>query len=209
MTPLVLIGDLVASRRSSLRQQLQEQLKGALDELNSDRSGLISPYTLTLGDEFQVVYERADRLFADCLTIAAAVHPVRMRFAISLGDISTELNPEQALGMDGPAFYQARDGIDALKRSGELFTLAGLGDPDQALAAGGLGLFSHQLSKWQANRLRILNRLLKGWRVERIAEELAISEQAVYKNINSGGLHAVIRLLTALTDTLNLTMQDT
>lgn len=208
MTPLVLIGDLVASRRSSLRQQLQEQLKGALDDLNRDRSGLISPYTLTLGDEFQVVYERADRLFADCLSIAAAVHPVRMRFAISLGDISTELNPEQALGMDGPAFYQARDGIDALKRSGELFTLAGLNDTDQALAAGGLGLFSHQLSKWQANRLRILSHLLQGWRVERIAKQLDISEQAVYKNINSGGLHAVIRLLTALTDTLNLTMQD-
>lgn len=203
MTPLVLIGDLVASRRSSLRQQLQEQLKGALDELNRDRTGLISPYTLTLGDEFQVVYDSADRLFADCLSISAAVHPVRMRYALSLGDITTELNPDQALGMDGPAFYQARDGIDQLKRSGELFTLAGLPDNEQALAAGGLGLFSHQLSKWNANRLHILKRLLQGWRVERIAEELSISEQAVYKNINSGGLHAVIRLLRAVTERIN------
>jgi len=208
MTPLVLIGDLVASRRSSLRQQLQEQLKGALDDLNQDRNGLTSPYTITLGDEFQVVYDQADRVFADCLSIAAAIYPVRMRFSLSLGDISTELNPDQALGMDGPAFYQARDGIDQLKRSGELFTLAGLSEAEQPLATGGLGLFSHQLNKWNANRLHILNRLLLGWRVERIAEELNISEQAVYKNINSGGLHAVIRLLTALTQTLNQSMRS-
>lgn len=207
MTPLVLIGDLVASRRSSLRQQLQEQLKGALNSLNQDRDGLTSPYTVTLGDEFQVVYDQADRLFADCMAIAAAVHPVRMRFSLSLGDISTALNPDQALGMDGPAFYQARDGIDQLKRSGELFALAGLDKPEQALASGGLGLFSHQLGKWNANRLHILNRLLLGWRVERIAEELSISEQAVYKNINSGGLHAVIRLLQALTAALNESMR--
>lgn len=206
MTPLVLIGDLVASRRSSLRQQLQEQLKSALDDLNQDRNGLISPYTITLGDEFQVVYDQADRVFADCLAIAAAVYPVRMRFSLSLGAISTELNPDQALGMDGPAFYQARDGIDQLKRSGELYALAGLDEAEQTLASGGLGLFSHQLNKWNANRLHILNRLLSGWRVERIAEELNISEQAVYKNINSGGLHAVIRLLTALTQTLNRSM---
>ncbi|PTY37327.1 hypothetical protein BGP77_06095 [Saccharospirillum sp. MSK14-1] len=202
-----MIGDLVASRRSSLRQQLQEQLKQALDDLNQDRTGLTSPYTITLGDEFQVVYEQADRVFADCLAIAAAVYPVRMRFSLSLGEISTELNPDQALGMDGPAFYQARDGIDQLKRSGELFRLAGLNDAEQPLATGGLGLFSHQLNKWNANRLHILNRLLQDWRVERIAEELNISEQAVYKNINSGGLHAVIRLLTALTQTLNESMR--
>lgn len=207
MIPLVLIGDLVASRRSSLRQQLQEQLKGALDDLNQNRNGLTSPYTITLGDEFQVVYDQADRVFADCLAIAAAVYPVRMRFSLSLGAISTDLNPDQALGMDGPAFYQARDGIDRLKRSGELFTLAGLSESEQPLASGGLGLFSHQLNKWNANRLHILNRLLLGWRVERIAEELNISEQAVYKNINSGGLHAVIRLLTALTQTLNQSMR--
>lgn len=208
MVPLVLIGDLVASRRSSLRQQLQEQLKGALDELNQNRDGLTSPYTLTLGDEFQVVYQDATRLFADCLAISAAVHPVRMRFSLSLGEISTELNPNQALGMDGPAFYQARDGIDQLKRSGELFTLAGLPANEDALAAGGLGLFSHLLGKWNANRLHILNRLLLGWRVERIAEELNISEQAVYKNINSGGLHAVIRLLKALTVSINQGIGD-
>jgi hypothetical protein len=35
-------------------------------------------------------------------------------------EISTELNRDQALEMDGRAFYRARDGIDGLKDSGGL-----------------------------------------------------------------------------------------
>ena len=51
---------------------------------------------------------------------------------------------DQALGMDGPAFYRARDGIDQLKDSGDLIRLEGLPDRWVTLAEGSLRL----LSKW-------------------------------------------------------------
>lgn len=200
---LVLVGDLVASRHSPHRQDLQHRLKAVLKRLNQQTAGLASPYTLTLGDEFQAVFTRADTVFDDMVQILAALHPDRVRFALGLGEITTELNPDQALGMDGPAFYRAREGIEKLKDSGELFTLEGLPDTWAELARGSLSLLSNRVAKWEANRLAILHGLLMDKPVKDIAHELGISEQAVYKNINNGGLKAVMQVLSALAQLLN------
>jgi hypothetical protein len=200
---LVLIGDLVASRDSTNRKALQQRLKAVLTHLNERPVGPVSPYTLTLGDEFQAVFATADPVFDDMVQILAALHPVRVRFCLGLGEISTELNRDQALGMDGPAFYRARDGIDRLKDSGDLFRLEGLPDTWAALADGSLRLLSKAMQKWEANRLAVLHGLLTDLPVKRIAGDLEVTEQAVYKNISSGGLEAVIQVMSALTGILS------
>lgn len=206
MPYLVLIADLVASRRAPERQSLQHRLTAELNTLNRETPRPTSPYTLTLGDEFQAVFDRADRIFADLVRLLSALHPMRIRFSLGLGAITTDLNPEQALGMDGPAFYAARDGIERLKASGDLLRIEGL--PDAALANGSLRLVSQRMDKWHANRFAILHRLMRDDSVQAIADDLGISEQAVYKNIHSGGLDAVIEVLSALTDILNRQLTD-
>jgi len=203
MVHLVLIADLVASRHTQDRQALQRCLKSELAALNYSKGGLTSPYTLTLGDEFQAVFNRADRVFIDLVGLLSALHPTRIRFSLGLGTITTDLNPDQALGMDGPAFYAARDGIERLKSSGDLLHIEGLPAGEAALANGSLRLISQHLEKWHANRFDILHSLMSGHSVQAIAERIDISEQAVYKNIHSGGLDAVIDVLSALTDIVN------
>jgi hypothetical protein len=203
MSYLVLIGDLVASRHSPDRKGLQNRLKALLTQLNEQPPKPVSPYTLTLGDEFQVVFNKADRLFVDILGIMQNLHPEQVRFSLGLGEIVTELNPDHAMGMDGPAFYRARDGINKLKQSGDLFHLEGLPENWAPLAEGTLRLLSQRIKKWEANRLAILHGLLLDQSVKTIAEGLGVSEQAVYKNIHSGGLEAVIQVLSALADNLN------
>jgi hypothetical protein len=203
MSYLVLIGDLIASRNSPNRKDLQNRLEAVLTKLNGRTPRPVSPYTLTLGDEFQAVFETADNVFDDIVQILKALHPDQVRFSLGLGTITTDLNPNQALGMDGPAFYRARDGIDQLKDSGDLIRIEGLPARWVTLAEGSLRLLSKWIQKWEANRLAILHGLLVGDPVKTIATDLGVSEQAVYKNIRSGGLEAVIQILSALTEILN------
>jgi len=135
--------------------------------------------------------------------IMAALHPDQVRFSLGLGNITTDLNLEQSLGMDGPAFYLAREGIDRLKDSGDLFHLDGLPENCALLAEGSLRLLSQRIQRWEANRFAILHGLLVGDPVKTIATRLSVSEQAVYKNIRSGGLEAVIQVLSSLTKMLD------
>jgi hypothetical protein len=208
MSYLVLIGDLIASRNSPNRKDLQNRLEAVLTKLNGGTPRPVSPYTLTLGDEFQAVFETADNVFDDIVQILKALHPDQVRFSLGLGTITTDLNPNQALGMDGPAFYRARDGIDQLKDSGDLIRIEGLPARWVTLAEGSLRLLSKWIQKWEANRLAILHGLLVGDPVKTIATDLGVSEQAVYKNIRSGGLEAVIQILSALTEILNTCLAE-
>lgn len=189
---LVIIGDMVDSRAIEDRAAVQARLNTELGRANADPAGIASPYTITLGDEFQAVLTAAPRAFRDAVALQAALHPVQVRFSLALGPLVTAINPRQALGMDGPAFHAARDGIDTLKQDGGRYRISGL-DPDvEALANAALRLVARAMDRWQSRRFAILRALQADTPVARIATDLGISEQAVYKNVSSGHLHDVL-----------------
>jgi len=160
MQRIALIGDIISSKQLSNRSQVQEKLKTVLQQLNSQRQsqGLLSPYTITLGDEFQAVFDRADWLFLDALTILLALDPVKVRFSFGLGTLETQINPKEAMGMDGPAFHYARSGIEELKKTSSIFTIIGEHNCIQLMQPT-LHLISRLAEKWQRNRWWIWYRL--------------------------------------------------
>lgn len=208
MQVLAVIGDLVRSRQVAQRRSLQARLGRALERVSADHRGLASPYTLTLGDEFQAVYRRADRLFPDLLDVLAAIHPVRARFAIGVGALRTPLNPQQALGMDGPAFHRARAALEALKREGGLWRVGA--EPAETWAAANhvLAYVGHHLAGWDVNRLRILRLRLSGVAVAAMVEEIGISRVAIHKNIRVAALDDVAAICHDVTAALNRALRD-
>lgn len=208
MSPyIVLIGDIEASKglEEGERYHVQEQLETVFEELNSSCSTIVSPYTVTLGDEFQAVFSRADRLFIHAWKILAALHPVKVRFSIGVGQITTSINREQSLGMDGPAFHLARQGVELLKENECLFNLSVQGNKSTCLSAinNSLYLFSDQLRTWNKNRLSILYMMETGMNYKQISKELGISEPAFYKNKEAASLEVVIDLFTDISEIIN------
>ena len=127
MNYLALIGDICGSRKVGERAQLQETLRCVLDQLNAAHGeGLVSPFTITLGDEFQAVLSTATPVWEMIAAIQSELFPVRVRFGLGLGEIETAINREAALGMDGPAFHLAREAMDVLKTEAGLYRVEGL-----------------------------------------------------------------------------------
>jgi hypothetical protein len=214
MKYLALIGDVVDSRRLPRRDEFQLKLEKTLKHTSSRNPSLASPYTITLGDEFQAVYRNADRLFADIFAIWRDLNPAAVRIAIGVGGMSTAINSKQALGMDGPAFHHARDAITVLKTTGHRLQLRG--DPPTPATAFDqwkllnhlFDLVSHQIGAWEKNRLHIMQGLLAGRSATEIEGELAISKVAVYKNINSGALEELRGVCTEVTKFLNQVLKQ-
>lgn len=209
MKYMAIIGDVVDSKRLQRRDEFQVKLAATLKQASTRNPSLASPYTITLGDEFQAVYRSADRLFADIFAIWRDLDPAKVRFAIGVGELSTAINSKQALGMDGPAFHQARNAINALKKTDYRLRLQGeplLQGPafDQwNLLNHIFDLISHSLSSWEKNRLHIMQGLLAGQSAAEIEEKMEISKVAVYKNINSGALAEMRGLCAEVTKFLN------
>lgn len=205
MTLICVIGDLVGSRRVEDRMGLQDRLRMTLDSINGTRKEhLLSPCTITLGDEYQAVYGDADSLFLDFFTVLRDLYPEKVRFSVGIGSLQTELNPRLAIGMDGPAFHVAREAMKSpFRRSGCLFHIGQAGlDPPPWIGTA-LSLVSHEVKAWKPNRFLVFQRLLAGVDVKVIAEEARISTTAVYKNIQSGGLEAIRHLLAEIAQWVN------
>lgn len=207
---LVLIGDLVRSRSAEDRASLQRQLSQCLDSLNAAAPDtLVSPYTLTLGDEFQAVRTGLDGLWPELLRIQAALLPMRVRFSLGVGALATPINTEQALGMDGAAFYAARAGIERLKGNDRQWAIGGLEEADQRWATALLDAIDSLTRKWRANRFEILYRLLSEQSPGTIAADLDLSVQAVYRNIRDGDLELIMELLQLVNSLLHKALNRT
>ncbi|MEO7597660.1 MAG: SatD family protein [Opitutus sp.] len=208
MQVIAVIGDIVGSRTVTQRAAFQKRLVKALEHATRSARHLASPYTITLGDEFQAVYRKADGVFANAVAIMAEIYPVRTRFSFGVGELSTRINPTQALGMDGPSFHDARAALTALKDDERLIRIGGRPAAGWGLANHVLNLLSHELNGWSRNRLLILAGLLRGESVKDIEAGLQISRVAVYKNIRAAALDEVVGICQQLEAAMNQALRN-
>lgn len=110
-THAIVMGDLVDSQSASSIQDLHRQFNGAVADANrSYQQNIVSPLTITLGDEFQGL----------CSGLAPAVDIIRdirasllgqgieCRFVIGLAALQTPVNTEKSWNMMGLGLAEAR-----------------------------------------------------------------------------------------------------
>jgi hypothetical protein len=201
---LALVGDIKQSRSLANRPLVQQRLEAVCERLNrhAHTLDLLSPMTVTLGDEFQALFGSAGALWPVVFAVEAALQgdedsPVSLRFGIGLGELSTSVNPAAAIGMDGPAFYRARDAIDSLKQDDRCYRVCGLLRREN-MVRHALDYISHQRRSWRPNRVQVFSDLLRGKKPAEIAQRIGISDRAVYKNIRHGDLESLAGFLVSL-----------
>ncbi|MBI9108763.1 MAG: hypothetical protein JEZ04_18620 [Spirochaetales bacterium] len=189
MKVIALIADIVQSKEIPEREQFQKKISSILSSLNNESTGVISPYTITLGDEFQAVYENADNLIKDIIHIICKLYPVRIRFSIGINVLTTELNDKSALGMDGPAFHIARDGIEILKKYDFSIIQIYDGKNDKfEFVNKSLMLNFLIMASWKENTMKIFEKLSNENKVKDMINEMDISQRGIYKIINTNKL---------------------
>lgn len=201
---LALIGDIAMSKKIEDRNNFQNKVSVLFKKINkASKDFLCSPYTLTLGDEFQAVYQKPNTILTDIWKIREAIYPHHARFSIGIDQLTTKINPRKAIGMDGPAFYLARDGIDTLKKySRTIIQFYTSYIKNLSLINQYLILLSGISSKWKINTIKILNALMDDEPLEKISKNIKISKRAVYKNIRNNNLDEIINLQKGITKSL-------
>jgi hypothetical protein len=202
---VAVVADIVASRRLSDRADYQRRLQAGLGALTTQAAGrLLSPWTLTLGDECQALYAGFAGLFADLFALLDLCRPAELRIALGVGTLSTDLNPQRAIGMDGPAFHRARQMLEDLKRRPRSAIGIEAGPADSLeLANACLGLLAAESRSWKANTRAIFGGLLRGDPPEHLATLTGLGLRAVYKNAAGRLLPERRRLLEALATELD------
>lgn len=213
------IGDLIQSRKISRRSQIQKDLAECLANQNiKHRAMMVSPLTITLGDEFQGLWSDADGLFRSIAEIRSAMHPLPIRFAIGLGEILTEINPELSIGADGPAYWQARAMITELKSSRDYgITQTGAASqnasPILAVVNDTLALCDLVMSKWRPTQWQVYQAMATMEYTPHLdqntlARSLQITPSSLQKRLKSSGIKVIQRSYRNVAETINTIIQE-
>jgi len=190
---VALIGDIRGSRELDDRKAVQDEFKRVVATLN-DRlpdSAIASPFTVTTGDEFQVLLYDALHAVDAAVLASDRFHPARLRFGIGRGRLDTERNPEQAIGMDGPCFHRARDAIDAARDDGAWVRVAGWRPPLDERVNALFDLVQCVREDWTDRQAEFARALEVEGTQKRVADRFDVSKSTVSESLSAGHVHEV------------------
>ena len=181
----ILMGDVIESRKLNATR-LRQQLKTLLSACNRDlKPEIISPYTTTLGDEFQGIagslHAVAETIF--CLGEARIKkqYDFMIRYVAHYGEIQTPINTDMAYGMMGPGLTKAR-ALLTDKRRGEprfCFEL-----PDKQLAENLTRLFvviDGLTDRWKQRDFLLIADMLSNTNNEEVAAKHKKNRSQIWK----------------------------
>jgi hypothetical protein len=192
---VAVIGDIINSKKITKRMEFQENLQNIFSDINLNNNSIISPYTITLGDEFQAVYSDIDHIFHDIWKIFREIYPYKIRISIGIDELSTKINHTSSIGMDGPAFHQARQGIEVLKKQkNNVIQIYSADYFYMNIINNSLYLISGIISKWNHHTIDIIRFLIEGKSMDEIKDLIKISKRGIYKNIKNNNINYIISL---------------
>ncbi|MEJ2055088.1 MAG: SatD family protein [Calditrichaceae bacterium] len=209
MEYIVLIGDIIASKEISNRLNFQKKFTDVLVKPNRTfHNSMISPLTLTIGDEFQAVLWEAAYMFNIMGMIERDIPSVALRYGVGLGTIDTEINSESAIGMDGPAFHFARTAVEIARKEGKIFHFGCDDDVVTERINVMLGWLDITLKKWTPQRKEIFYQYNEKKTQKEIARMMGITQPAVSQNINDSAFKQVAATQNVIEKELNIILQD-
>ncbi|MCK5671759.1 MAG: hypothetical protein KAH95_00190 [Spirochaetales bacterium] len=180
---LILIGDIIESKKIDDRAEVQRKLSSIFTKLNKNCNNIISPFTITLGDEFQAVFNSSKGIIHSLLTISKLIFPYEIRYSLAIGKLSTELNRKTSIGMDGPVFYSGRQGIENLKNKKGVFSLHTESQKYDLLISAGMDMILSEIYRYKStNRANIFVRTLEKMPQGQVAQDNGVSRQNINKN---------------------------
>lgn len=198
---IAVIGDIIKSKSILDRQKTQQELQSVLLQINQRHQvSLASRFTITLGDEFQGLFKDSKGLLHILDEISFALRPIRLRFGIGVGTLTTELDPTTSIGADGPVYWKAREAIDYVHKNndyGRANIHLGVQEPDDTVSLINqiLKLTALQVSGWRDSQTEVYKIILEEEIMDpeeinhqRIAKKLGILPSSLTRRFESSGI---------------------
>lgn len=113
---IVIKADIINSRQSEERNAIQKSLSKALETINDTYdSSIASKFMITSGDGFQGLMTIGTHLFDIIQLLEISVAPLKLRFGIGIGSVSTDIDEDNSAIIDGPSYHYADEMLTCVK----------------------------------------------------------------------------------------------
>lgn len=188
-TRIILMADIVESSKMQA-DQLMTDFKKVVESTNEKhKKSILSPLTITLGDEFQGVITGTEAALQIIFNLEEELLkltvPFKMRYVLVEGRIDTPLNKKNAHGMLGPGLTEARSILTSMKSGKNRFAVK-LKD---TRASEKIMLALHVLQgisdQWTPPQKKIAHSFLQLGDYKKVASKLKKDASAIWRRKNS------------------------
>jgi hypothetical protein len=207
MKHYIVMADVLSSRNFP-QIELYDNLGSLVDLANKTySSSLLSPLTITLGDEFQCVVkslkDACDLVFFLEEHLATSNFGFKLRFVICYGNIDTPINPVRALGMLGSGLTNARAVLTSAKKVKHRFNVLLDNAGKEEILANGLLIYQAIVDKWYSRKdKQFIATMNKEKDYKIVASKMNVSRSQTWKKYNTlnfESLFALKRMLFLVT----------
>ncbi len=200
----VVMGDLVSSERSPSVRHLHGVFNGVIDRANEqDQRKLVSPLTITLGDEFQgLCANLSDGLvLVRKLRASMLLDRLECRFVLGVISLETPVNNNRAWNMMGPGLAASRKRL-ADKRDGNAYRFVLPDQPTIQILMDGVGAALTDIERDWTDRQRQVILLSEREAVGDVVTRLGMSPATYYKIRRAGRFELYENEWRALTESV-------
>lgn len=189
----ILMGDVVRSSDYE-SEKLGKTLKKLVHSANKDlRKKTLSPYTVTLGDEFQGVTKSLESgietLFYFEEERLAKELDFKLHYVLHFGKIDTEINRETSYGMLGEGLTEARKKLTAKKRDRRRFNFS-LEQKDQSEQLNRLfEVLDSITEKWKPDDFALILDMIRNDNDQEVGEKHGKDRSQIYRRRKTLMIH--------------------
>jgi hypothetical protein len=198
----VITADVVGSRgMASFPQRRDQKLRG-ITRLHTGMELILSPYTVTAWDEFEVVIAKPEFTPRAILDLRRTFYPLELRIAVGIGSAQGVHKKPINLHAGGEAFERARSATEKLKAGTPKYRLLTLFDSGKPLfdtvANTIYSLHDSLLQRITSKQWAVINTLLETGRQEQAAKRLKLDISTVSRNLKRGSYWHLLETAEAM-----------
>ncbi len=189
----ILMADIINSGKKDSRL-LMAQLKEIVRLINK-KSHIVSPLTITLGDEFQGLTDTIANGIKAIIEIEEIIiknqFDLKLRYVLNYGHIDTEINTKAAYEMLGEGLTNARNSLNELKGKDSRFLIS-LGSEmiDSAdILNKTFIIYQSFVDSWKLNDYPIVTEFFKTDDYKIVAEKVNLDRSSAWRRRKSLNMH--------------------
>jgi hypothetical protein len=186
----ILMADIVDSRRSD-QNKLMTNFKIIINETNHKNNELmLSPLTITLGDEFQGVVNSVKAAIKLMFFIEEKIIHLdagfKLRYVLVEGKIDTPINKNVAYEMLGDGLTQAREALNVHKKSNIRYYFNLRNECKSEALVNSMFLYQSIVDDWKISKdYDLINKFIKLRDYKLVAEQLGKTRSQIWKREKS------------------------
>lgn len=184
-TYYILMGD-VTDSSEYIPAELGKSLKSLVQLANESlKEKTLSPYTVTLGDEFQGVTKSLKTgietfFYFEELRLKQQ-QEFKLHYILHFGKIDTEINPETSYGMLGKGLTQAREKLTSKKRDRKRFNISLKSDEQSSQLNRLFEVLEGIIERWKVDDFPLILDMIRNQNDQEVGEQHEKDRSQIYR----------------------------